>query len=301
MALFSSLVLASPAMAGALAFHSIPMARADPGALDLVKVQVENRSEWYLIDTGCARSLLHSTSLAKALGKELRPAGGLEGVGGRLDSFRVDFDSVNVGGRIEVGGEDAHVTAVDHLGALEIEGKPADPQGLVGSPLLARTRAVIDFAGSRILVPGAEVPKDGYRRAMESQGERIVTLHRNRYDYPYVEAEINGGRFAFLLDTGANTNTIEPEVAEELGLPMEKGGREVKGSGTVDDVPVTHLDRLRIPGGVVIGKVKCHVLKTHTGTEGPEGMKLGGILGSQTLHAIKAKLDFGSYVLVLPK
>lgn len=293
--------LVSTLNATPLAFHSIPMERANPGSLDLVKVRVEERTEWYVIDTGCARALLHSVTLAKALGKELRPEGRLEGVGGHINAYRADFDSVMVGGRIEVGGADSHVTEVNHLESLKVDGEPADPQGLVGSPLLAKTRAVLDFAAGRILVPGAEVPKDGFRRAMESQGERIVELHRTRYDYPYVEAEIEGERFVFLLDTGANTNTIEPEVAESLGLELEQTGREVKGSRTLADVPTARLERLRIPGGVILGQVKCHVVDALGAAEGPEGMRLGGILGSQTLHSMKAKLDFGSYVLVLPK
>ncbi|MCP5532616.1 MAG: aspartyl protease family protein [Akkermansiaceae bacterium] len=290
-----------PTVARELSFLPIPVVRADPGGLDLVKVKVEDRDEYFLIDTGCARSMLFSTPLAKELGKELKPAGQLGGIGGKMDAYTTDFETVIIGGRLRVSGASSMVGAVDHLESLQVDGVTANPQGLLGGKILTSANAVFDLGGGRILVPGEGVGADDYRTAMTSQGMRIVELKSGKHDLPFVGVEIGGELFAFLMDTGANANTIEPSLVEHLGIPTEASDVEVKGAGKVAGVSRASVDTLRIPGGVVLKNVPFHVIATGSDQLAPEGMKAGGILGSRLLHQIKARIDFGSRTLVLPK
>jgi predicted aspartyl protease len=144
-----------------------------------------------------------------------------------------------------------------------------------------------------------------------SQGEVPESGKREFHPIPVVRADpgaldlvkvnVEGSASWFLIDTGANTNTLEPSVVEALGLKPGDDRNDVSGTGKVADVGSVVVDKIRIPGGVVIGKVKCHVLEAPAKEMELEGLEPGGILGSQTLHAIKARIDFGSYMLILPK
>jgi aspartyl protease family protein len=84
-------------------------------------------------------------------------------------------------------------------------------------------------------------------------GHKIVMLTANDYGHFHADAEINGRKVDFMLDTGATFVALSYETAQSLGLApqnMRFSGRSTTANGVARVASIT-IDAIRIEGIVV--------------------------------------------------
>jgi hypothetical protein len=160
---------------------------------------------------------------------------------------------------------------------------------------------VLDPVAGHLLVPPTDAPKGLYLRSMKSQGAVVLPMTKKNYARPHLTVIIEGKSFLFLVDTGANTNLIEPAVAEELGLEKTGNSGPVvgKGDGVITSAWRTKAKDVMLGDGVRVPELGFTVVKS--GGFEDEGVPYGGILGVPVINALKAQLDFDTYSLIIPK
>jgi Aspartyl protease len=110
-----------------------------------------------------------------------------------------------------------------------------------------------------------------------------------------VPIEVNGtGPYDFLVDTGAQSNSIDEALASQLHL-APKGTASVSGAGTFRHNPLTQLD-LRAGNLVVRGTPTVVVPHSEMQALGP---RVQGILGGAFLDHFDILLDNGQSLLCL--
>ncbi|GAA5479874.1 pepsin/retropepsin-like aspartic protease family protein [Haloferula helveola] len=284
-----------------IAFQPVPVHSTDKSNLFVIDVETEGRPARFLLDTGCAYSLAYDTGFIKSLGKELEETGEARGAGGKATRYSAAISKTVIGGRIELGSQPkATVIPVDHLDHLTVGGEPADISGLMGSSLLRKVRAVFDYGGSRLLLPSTDAPAGTYTTAMKQQGATVVPLEEGRFGFPYVVLELEGKEFAFLLDTGANANIIEPAIAEELELEAVDGTSTVRGMHKTGGVPKFRAEDVGLGDAFVLDKLVFTAMATQAGLQEDDGPRLGGVFGTPVLKQLNARIDFDSNTLILP-
>ena len=284
-------------------FLPLKVTCTDTGNLFTVPVTVEGITANFLLDTGSARTIIYDVSVGKGLKKKLIPLkGSLSGVGGETTTYKAAIKNASVGSLLQLGNQpEALFMKVDHIAHMKIDGKPAHIKGLVGTPLLKKVRAVFDYGVPRILIPTEGTPKNTYKRSQVSKGAHVVPLTAGSFDFPYVMVKIKGKDYAFLVDTGANSNVIEPSVAKELGLPLSEKKTTVSGTNKRGGIRYTIVKEPLLGGKIQLPQMKCYVMDTHGKLQPPKGLKAGGIIGTELLKIFKAQLDFDSYSLIIPK
>jgi tetratricopeptide (TPR) repeat protein len=114
---------------------------------------------------------------------------------------------------------------------------------------------------------------------------------------PLLRARLNGTQdVLLLLDTGAGTLIIDPEVAAKLGLPLQDAGKGTFAGGRQAGLQRTRVDAIDL-GELHVTGVDAHVLPTH-------GFRLGmgtvdGIIGTSFLMHFLATIDYPGGALEL--
>jgi predicted aspartyl protease len=291
----------TPRKPAGTAFQVLPVVQTDDKMHYLLPTTVEGTETHFLLDTGCGYSTVVSLDLAKALNKELGKASEMTGIGGDSKSYEVNFEQFKLGGTYAVEFAKTHVTDMSEFRGFKVGGKELKPQGMVGSLTLMALRGVLDTAAGHILVPPRDAAEGIYLRSMKNKGAVILPMTKKRYAAPYLTVTIEGKPLVFLIDTGATTNLIEPDVAEALGLEKTgKSGPVVgKGSGVITDAWRTKARDVMLGDAVKVPELGFTVVGSQGFKE--EGLTYGGILGVPVLKALKAQLDFDTYSLIVPR
>ena len=110
--------------------------------------------------------------------------------------------------------------------------------------------------------------------------EKVALTPSDASSHYFIPLSVEGKDTRFLLDSGAGTIAVlSTPFAESLGVPLTEIG----------------------DGGAVGGALKMHSTNLSAFKVGPfPRLKLGGIIGTKTLLALDACLDFGSYSLIVP-
>ena len=124
----------------------------------------------------------------------------------------------------------------------------------------------------------------------------VLSFLKTPQGKPYVTVDVNGKSLNFLIDTGGMT-LVDLQVAKEIGVEIREAGdvaTTLTGSGGLRHV--THVN-------LGIGKLKltnlqvsCIDLAYFKGLEKPE---LTGIIGTDLLSLLKAKVDYAEGTLTL--
>ncbi len=118
---------------------------------------------------------------------------------------------------------------------------------LIGAALLAP--GLPDRADTPPPGPLAASPEDGSVAVVDvraGNGSARQTLTRAADGHFYAEAQVNGARIRFLVDTGASLVALTPEDARRAGLAIgDASGRAQGADGEISFAPVT-IDRLAI-------------------------------------------------------
>jgi len=283
-----------------LKFHPIPLKVTDKGVLFSMPTEVEGKKVNFLVDTGSTQAVVFSKALAESLKKKLTPVGKAQGVGKATQAFKASFKDVKLGGAMAVKADDNFVIPLKNLSHLTIGGAKADFAGIVGAPLMKQVRGILDYGSNQFLVPLAPKGPQGYTAAMKSNGMLITKLQEGKAGYPYIIVTLKDKKYAFLIDSGANANTINASVAKELGLKVEGPGRTINGTGKQKGVQTVKVENVLLGSKIRLNAIKCLVMPDQGKLSSVGDIKAGGIIGSGVMKQLKAKIDFETYNLVVP-
>jgi hypothetical protein len=141
--------------------------------------------------------------------------------------------------------------------------------GVIGYPVVAARKTVIDFSTYTIRFPPPPVKKNGDEAAPKKPKKTAIAFRDDDRSI-WLEALINGKESGiFLLSTGSPDSWIRKDVAEKTGIRKGKGPRSMK-VGEVELAPVNVGMRIRkevpeFPGlsFPVAGCLGCDFLKSY--------------------------------------
>jgi predicted aspartyl protease len=236
-----------------------------------MNVKIGERVEKFLLDTGASISMV-SPALTKNLGltgKELPPEETRYAVAGnqcqKMKASVYQLPPIALG--------TAKITGL-HTLQLSQAIIPENLAGILGMDLLNHFNFQIDPARKELqLSPASDLPKGNHDQAIPLVMQDGVTL---------VRVKINGGSsFLFLIDTGAESTFISPQVATQLKLsPESMKPIQVQGFCGLEPASYTTLQEVKV-GNHVLNNIESVVLQ-NTGVL--DSLKVDGILGQNFLN-----------------
>ncbi len=257
------------------------------------------------IDTG-AHGLLLSRSAANALHLEPLEQGKSFGMGdeGALSSHRSHVESIKIGG-LEFENCDVDI--------LEADSKAlATQDGLIGGDVFSNFILTFDFPGRLLkldpLPPlpdaqasaGAPTLETGSTSATDAPARDVYVdptlkswtrVFRSGHDL-ILPISINSGPLRlFIVDTGAQFDSVSPEAAREVGKISKGSYVDIVGiSGKVNKTyttgPVTlSFANMRYPSQGMLGL-------ENTAVSRDVGVEIAGFLGAETLHELTMQIDY---------
>ncbi|BCX48189.1 hypothetical protein HAHE_20970 [Haloferula helveola] len=282
---------------------SIPMTRTQGSQHYLLPVEVEGEPFSFLVDSGAGMDVVISLETATQLGKSDGEESKGQGAGGGVRMRRVKVDQLKLGKTgPSVSPRAAYAVDLSH-GRVKVDGELVAPDGLVGVGLLKQTNAIIDTRHGNLLLPPADSPQDAYLNTQEGNTTIRVPMVEGVHGFAFVDIALGDETYAFLVDIGSGTNSLEPSIAKKLGLKLSEESRDIPGAGTRKARGVRRATaESPVIGGILrLPSMQFEVHSLAKQIQPPSGRKLGGILGSRTLGSLGARVDFGSYHILTPK
>jgi aspartyl protease family protein len=100
-------------------------------------------------------------------------------------------------------------------------------------------------------------PNEKVQSQISDDGERIVTLQRNRDGHYVTSGKINGQSVTFLLDTGASDVSVPATLADRLGMPRGQARYYATANGRITAY-MSQLDSLKI-GDITLHNVPASI------------------------------------------
>jgi aspartyl protease family protein len=117
--------------------------------------------------------------------------------------------------------------------------------GLIGIALVAPSLPA-DNAVAPVAPVAGEKPAQAPAAAQAGNGAASRALERAPDGHFYAEAQVNGARVTFLVDTGASIVALTPTDAQRAGIALPSQRATARGvGGEIEVIPVT-IDRLAI-------------------------------------------------------
>ncbi len=269
------LELPRPQVSGA---ETLPLYLLSGGLLWTLDFQVGTVSGRFLVDTGAVTTMVGSPLIQKL---------GLQGTS--ISRDRLDY--------AVAGNSCPNFQAIlhrlptlknksiniDNLSVLELANTaiPNDISGVFGMDLLSKFDVIIDPTQANIqLLPPSELPTKQRNNAIPLQGKLGVML---------AQVEINGkGPFTFLLDTGAESIFMSPQVAQKLALtPPQMKDINVEGFCGLESAKLTQLAEVKL-GEKKLNKLEVIILDSSI----LKFLEIDGILGQNFLNKFKQHWRF---------
>jgi aspartyl protease family protein len=117
--------------------------------------------------------------------------------------------------------------------------------GLIGVALLSPTARHAEPAEAKAEAPAASA-KPAATPARAGNGLAGREIARGGDGHFYAEAQVNGARIHFLVDTGASVVALTPADAQRAGIALPDERARARGAGgEIEVIPVT-IDRIAI-------------------------------------------------------
>ncbi len=293
----------APAQAAAPRMLKLALTPHENGRLLVAEIRADQATGRFIVDSGAAAECLFAKAFALRQGKQLTAAGEGRGIVGKSALFTAAFDSVEIGEAIKLRKQTVAVADLPPHLQLSLPGqKSLLPDGLLGAVFLERARAVVCYPESMLLIPPGDVAGDAFKKSRVAAGDFALPLTQDDQSRPFIEVKLKGQSFLFLVDTAAGANVLLPEIATELGLAVTETKNPVVGGGHGELKPpgqVTASDA--VFGGILqFPTLPFLLIPDNSGIRVPKGSRYGGIIGAPLLKALRARLDFGSYRLLVP-
>lgn len=304
------LCLASPlalqaqeAAANPVQAHKIPMITDSSGGFLLSKAKADDKDVHLLIDSGALLEFAMTKKWATDHGRELKKAGNGAGITGSTEMFTTHLGVFDLSGALKVRDLDFHVIdlAIGVRFPKQEDGTTPEIDGLIGCKFLRKSAAVIHYPDRQLLIPGPGIAPDAYLKQSQAAGDRVIPLTKSTNDAAFIPIKFGDKEFMFLIDNASSANVIVPEVAAEVGLKLNDSSTKMTGAaGSTQGIKIGIAQNVLIGGVVKLPQLDFVAMPTPGSLEIPEGKRYGGILGNKFFSQLKARIDFGSYHLMLP-
>jgi len=293
-----------PAKKKGYKFSAVALTPVDQSSIYFIPTTVEGKPVNMLLDTGAGAPFVFSTKYAKSLHKELKQKVNSTTASGSAKTYSATFSNIRIGKRYGTPKIDALVLKLSHLNKFKINGEQRIPDGLVGAKFFSTLRAIVDYEHNAVLFPPSQAKNTTYARSRKAKKDLVLPLTRGAYGYLYVNIKVKDQTYAFLVDSAATVNTIDPAIAKELNLESKVIPGSIGGAGgnTESGQKMVTVKNPLLGGKIQLASLNFYLIPGHTFSKGlPKGTKVGGIFGSQYLKHFGAKLDFGAPALIFPR
>lgn len=255
--------------------------------LPLVPTLVNGQGPFeFLVDTGASHCVL-SADVAHLLGLTGEEASTGRDAGGTIEAVKGRVASLSVGAVTQ---EDLAVGITDLSALSQTLATPI--AGTLGTNYFQGLRLTIDYQQATLrLVENTQTDTGERAGAGTALALKVTPL-------PVVPVMVNEqGPFKFILDTGAATTVISPELANHFELlPTE--ARQLKGAKSTGVASKGVLSSLAV--GTALQLQSSVTIADIFGPLGQQiGMKLDGILGNSYLCAYRVTIDYANATLLL--
>jgi len=255
-----------------------------------LQVKFNNRaSAVLLLDTG-ASGIIIGNKLAEKAGAVKIADTFIGGIGdkGPIRSYLAWIDNINIGG----------LQFHDCVVVVSSKNDVADEAGLIGADVFDKFLVTLDFRNWRVLL--APLPRNPSAPADDA-------VAQDRYIAPEMQSFTKFYRFGhdivvpvvvndkavgnFILDTGADLNTMSPEFAAQVTKARDDHDYVMKGvSGKVSEVLTGQKAILQVAGM----RIESHDLPVFStyGASASTGTEIAGFIGIRTLVQMKMTIDY---------
>jgi predicted aspartyl protease len=242
-----------------------------------------------LLDTG-ASGITIGRKLAEKAGAVKIAQSWIDGIGdqGPVPSYEAWVDKISIGG-IEFRNCTVTVSSKNNV---------ADEAGLIGTDVFEKFLITLDFRERKMLL--APLPKNPNATSEDNPAQ-------DRYIAPEMQSFTKFFRFGhdivvpvvvndkavgnFILDTGADLNSMSPKFAAQVTKATAEGDYIMKGvSGKVENV-LTGKKAILMFAKMRIESHALPVFSTDN-TSAAEGTEIAGFIGIRTLVQMKMTIDY---------
>ena len=263
----------------------------------------------FLLDTGAQITVINTGSLKRfhlsAVKTGVRVYGAVGGPGERIEAAMAS--------RLQLGPCEftPFLLGVSNLSALN-QGRsnrhigPFD--GIIGADVLQSASFIIDcpsltlYARPGDQTGGRGLSSGGLYAYLRPEGYSEIPLKRTSISDFEVQANVNGRRALWLVDTGAAVTLLDTSVSRRAGIKLKRtkytvggagGGRQHIATGVVD---ILRLNSLQVRGAVIaVSDISTGV----TGPQEPGKPPIDGYLGADFLRDRRAVIDCSQMRLYL--
>ncbi|MCU0797744.1 MAG: aspartyl protease family protein [Akkermansiaceae bacterium] len=283
-------------------FISFPMKESAATGFRYITIQLNGEDVNMMVDSGMGGEMVVSKKTADALGAKPQQDAGGTGVSGEVMGTISVFKSIKLMAGAEA--QDVPMNVLDkpdHIQVMGPDGKTPMHFGIVGATFLAGGRVAFCPQESELLLATA-APPGSFRKFREASGDQAFELSRGPMGEPLVEVEIKGKKYLFLIDTGAQGNTILPEIGKSLGAEVRASNRVVSG---VSQEVIAGLEEVDVEEVILGGKIPTKVNFLLLEIPLLDAFKTGGrevvgILGLDWVKGLHGRIDFDTFALLLP-
>lgn len=252
-----------------------------------VKTQMDGRQHaLLLLDTGAAGITIGS-DLATRAGIVPQSDRELHGIGG---NGKTQGHTARIA-RIRIGNLEIHNCMVQ----IAKENKILSQDGIIGTDVFRRYLITIDFGRRKLELED----RDGPENTLKTTGDAEALIHAYEFAHLLL-VQAKAGRDAsglFVLDSGANANTISEELTSKVG-GMVSSPRFIEGSaGIVNSAIATDSASLEIGSMNIdrqtVATIDLSTLSKHLGTE------VAGQIGFSALKNLCLRIDYQSGTVYL--
>lgn len=283
-------------------FHAFAMGKSPSTGFRYITIQLNDRDVNLLVDSGLAGEMVVSKKTADILGARAQMDAGAQGISGEVQGSISVFKSLKLTETIQVPDTPMNVLELpDHLMLMQEDGKTSAHYGMIGAAFLYGARMAFCPVDNQLLMPTEQTP-GAFRKTREAAGDLAIPLTLGEMGQPLVEVELKGRKLTFLIDTGAQGNSVQPEVAKTLELKTVPSNRIVSGvskegisglqEADVDEVVIGGKSKMKL-NFLVLDAPPLAQVKT-------KGSPFGGILGLDVVEQLKGRIDFESATLFVP-
>ncbi len=276
-----------------------------------VAARINGVSGRFLVDTGAQITVINTGSLKRfhlsAVKTGVRVYGAVGGPGERIEAAMAS--------RLQLGPCEftPFLLGVSNLNALN-QGRsnrhigPFD--GIIGADVLQSASFIIDCPGltlyarpsDQTAASGNGLPAGGLYAFLRPEGYNEIPLKRTSISDFEVQANVNGRRALWLVDTGAAVTLLDTSVSRRAGIKLRRtaytvggagGGRQHIATGTVD---VLRLNSLQVRGAVI---AVSDISAGGAGPQEPGKPPIDGYLGADFLRDQRAVIDCSQMKLYL--
>jgi hypothetical protein len=197
------------------AFFTVPFKRV--GNLISVQVKLNGVSRTFLLDNGSPILVLNSAHIEKdSTEKKLTVGGGAKGAGGLINLDIDSIQSIDFGG-IKMNGQ--KVISID-LSHLEKEMKTTI-YGLVGYEIYKDYDLLFDYKKNTITFIKPEATEEFLKNNFNTKKQVEAPIEIGGH-IPVVDGFINGEKYSFGIDCGAESSLFDIKLKEELKANLSK-------------------------------------------------------------------------------